>query len=122
MFIPGSHKQGMIDVPSNTQEEGRLAGVSAKRQYTVPNEQVAELEQKHGLVAPKGPKGSVLFFHPNIVHGSVSNISPRARRIVIITYNATTNAARASNRPEFLISRNNEALTHLRSSNGAPSP
>ena len=106
-FIPGSHRQGMIEVAPAETATGWQANVSASLKYTVPHDRVADLVEQHGCVAPKGEAGSVLFFHPNLVHGSVPNISPKNRRLAIITYNCTDNhpRERANPRPAFLISR-----------------
>ena len=111
-FIPGSHHEGMIDVLAAEDAKGWQANVSAKLKYTVPGERVAQLVESNGCVAPKGPAGSVLFFHPNLVHGSVPNISPKNRRLAIVTYNRTDNLPQEKEnpRPEFLISRDYRPL------------
>jgi ectoine hydroxylase-related dioxygenase (phytanoyl-CoA dioxygenase family) len=81
--------------------------VSADLRYQIANETVFDLAEAGGLVAPKGPVGSVLFFHSNLVHGSAPNVSPYARRIAILTYNSVSNAPKSEDlhRPEFLVSR-----------------
>jgi ectoine hydroxylase len=70
------------------------------------------LTEKYGIVAPKGPAGSVLFFHGNIVHGSAANMSPFARNLVLVTFNHIDNIPvpmrqghKLQPRPEFLVSR-----------------
>jgi len=62
---------------------------------------------KYGLVAPKGPAGSALFFHSNVVHASSNNISPYDRTVVIVTFNSVENVPvwREKPRPDFIVSR-----------------
>jgi ectoine hydroxylase len=55
---------------------------------------------KYGIVAPKGPAGSVCFQHTNILHGSGPNLSPWRRSLVTFTLNAVANRSRGSNRPQ----------------------
>lgn len=112
-FIPGSHKRGMIEVaPGTDEKEGWLANVSAKLKYTVPNEVIAELDKEHGMIAATGGPGTLLIFHPNMVHGSVPNISPHDREILLLTYNHLQNQSQGvpNPRPEFLATRNAAAL------------
>ena len=42
-------------------------------------EQVRALTEEMEMAAPKGPEGTVLLFHPNIVHASAQNVSPHRR-------------------------------------------
>jgi hypothetical protein len=124
-LIPGSHKGGIIDVPARDPLNGGkplssyasspawITNLTAKLKYSVEKETVAKLVEKHGIVAPKGPAGSVLFFDSNMVHASPSNISPFDRVIVIVTFNSVENIpAKMDNpRPEFLVSRNYEPVS-----------
>jgi ectoine hydroxylase len=59
------------------------------------------------MVSPKGPAGSVVLFHPEIVHGSATNISPFPRDLLIVTYNSVGNQPRHRGEPraEFLVGR-----------------
>lgn len=117
LMIPGSHRRGVIDVPARRQADqpGWLSDVSADLTYTVSRETVQGLVREHGIQAPKGAPGSVLFFHPNVVHGSVGNISPFDRVLMIVTYNSVENLPRevAEPRPEFLVGRFTEPLAPL---------
>jgi ectoine hydroxylase len=81
--------------------------LTARLKYSLDEETITRLVEEHGIVAPKGPRGSVLFFHGNLVHGSAPNMSPVRRAIVLITYNRLCNIPRSANppRPEFLASR-----------------
>ena len=122
IFVPGSHKVGLVEMPVQQapeyiQRDDRswIATVSADLKYTIDKEQLSELVQRYGLVAPKGPRGSVLFFHPNLVHGSAPNMSPFDRTLVVITYNSVENKLRSVPvpRPEFMASRNYEPVIPL---------
>lgn len=122
VLIPGSHRRGVIDVaplqaqPAHYEHSPDwISNLTADIKYSVPREVVAELAAGRALVAPKGPPGSVLFFHPNIVHGSASNISPFDRIVVLVTYNAVNNTPRhhGAARPDFLCSQNFRAVTAL---------
>lgn len=119
LLVPGSHRRGAIDVPAQRKmgedEPEWLSDVSADLTYTVGQETLQELVREHGIQAPKGGSGSVLFFHPNVVHGSVGNISPFDRVLMIVTYNSVENLPREvpSPRPEFLVGRLTDPLSPL---------
>jgi ectoine hydroxylase len=117
MIVPGSHKEGVIEptltggVPAGYEESPNwIASLTADLKYSLNKDCLARLVATSGIVAPKGPAGSVLFFHPNVVHGSVPNMSPFDRRLMLITYNHSSNRQRANARPEFLASRDAEPL------------
>ena len=62
-----------------------------------------ELASSGELVAPKGPAGTVLVLHPNLVHASGPNLSVFDRRLIIVSYNSIHNVPeRLGARPEFL--------------------
>jgi ectoine hydroxylase len=116
--LPGSHKEGMIDLTElpqpgqNNSELGQnssewVSSFTADLKYSLNQKTVAELAMKHGLHAIKGKPGTLVFFDSNIVHGSPPNISPFPRTIAIITYNSVENipCVVANPRPEFIVSR-----------------
>lgn len=117
--IPGSHKEGMIDVAernladSNAQSKNNsdrpawMESFTAKLKYSLNRESVADLTSKYGIHAIKASAGSVLVFDSNIAHASPNNISPFDRTAVIITYNSIENIPLPvkNPRPEFLVSR-----------------
>lgn len=123
LFITGSQRRGMIDVPpggrSDEGEPGWAANLKADLKYSVDPETVRALVEEGGIAAPKGKAGSLLLFHPNVVHGSVANISPFSRVMVIITYcsldNVIVPGAVAESRPEFLAARRATAVEPLAS-------
>ncbi|QKG84615.1 phytanoyl-CoA dioxygenase [Kroppenstedtia pulmonis] len=110
-LIPGSHKYDNIktavdDNKLDTREEW-TNHLSVDLKYTLDRHLLGKLVDKYGLVAPKGPAGSILFFHPEIAHASAPNISPFDRKLVILTYNSIDNLPQKElTRPDFLASRN----------------
>lgn len=68
------------------------------------------------MVSPKGPAGSIVFFSPEVVHGSAPNMSPFQRRLLLATYNDVTNLpswADGQSRPEYVVCRDTEPLRPL---------
>lgn len=126
-LIPRSHRQGVIDTPPRpaTNGNGRhapaskdpawITNLTARLKYSLDREVVAELVNKNGIVAAKGPVGTVLIFDSNLVHGSSNNISPFDRVIVIVTFNSVNNLPlkTENRRPDFLVSRNYQPITAL---------
>jgi ectoine hydroxylase-related dioxygenase (phytanoyl-CoA dioxygenase family) len=114
-LIPGSHQYGTLSEevhPKNDDSADQSDwsfNFSADLRFTVNNAIVDSLVREKGIVAPKGPVGSLLFFHSNLVHGSAPNISPYARNLIITTYNSVENLPQpltgVKGRPEFLVSR-----------------
>jgi ectoine hydroxylase len=109
VFVPGSHRDQLREV-------GRRRETSP--QHLDPDDialtatELASLVERKGMVAPKGPAGSVIFFSSEIVHGSAANISPFPRRLLIITYNDVQNQPSwdGQPRPEYLVGRAVEPL------------
>jgi ectoine hydroxylase len=98
MFIPRSHCQGML-------KAGHDISTTSYPLWTLDNAKITELIEQGGLVAPKGPAGSVLLFHCNLVHASGSNMTPWNRTIVYISANTVSNAIRRFQRPDFIAHR-----------------
>ena len=86
MVVPGSHRMDSEWPDESTQ------GTSYKIRYSGTGVIEAEV-RRGGIVAPTGPAGSVMFMHPNVLHGSGSNLSPWRRRMISLTYNACSNKA-----------------------------
>ena len=116
-FIPGSHRVGCIDSQKSTDSPAGWEGnVSASLTYQVEQAQVQQLVEQGGLFSATGNKGTAVWFHGNLVHASQANISPHSRRLVILTYNAISNAPISSGRPQrpaFLNGRDRKALKSL---------
>lgn len=123
VLVPGSHAAGVIDVDARkampdayVDSPDWVASLAADIKYSVPRDAVAALASRRGLVAPKGPRGSLLFFHPNLVHASAANISPFNRIVALATYNSVHNLpVHGNRRPDFLCSRDFSPLEPLAS-------
>jgi ectoine hydroxylase len=66
---------------------------------------ISRLVEQGGLVAPKGPPGSLLMFHCNLVHASPDNISPWGHTIVYISVCHLDNHIRRFQREEWIDHR-----------------
>lgn len=120
IFIVGSHRDGLIDVPPKQEKPSSyedspdwVNNLTADLKYSLPNELVQDLAKERPLVAPKAKQGSVMFFHPNLVHGSTQNISPFGRSLLLVTYNDIDNRPSKSGelaRPRFLCSDDFEVV------------
>jgi ectoine hydroxylase len=103
MFIPGSHKKGVIDAKHDLT-------TTSYPLWTVDNDLIAQLVQRAGgksggIVSPKGPAGSMILFHSCLVHASTSNLSPWNRVSVYLSLCAVSNHIRRFKRPEFIAHR-----------------
>ena len=67
VFIRGSHKRGAAPAVLDTE-------TTSYPLWVVDNETVTDLVAEGGLVAAKGPPGTVLIFGDTLVHGSSINI------------------------------------------------
>jgi ectoine hydroxylase-related dioxygenase (phytanoyl-CoA dioxygenase family) len=123
-LIPGSHKEGLIDTPAlNGAGKGVpydnspawISNLTANLKYTLDKSVVASLVEKNGIVAPKGPAGSMLLFDGNVAHASPHNISPFGRVVVMVTFSSIDNIPQVieNRRPEFLVSRDYQPLSSL---------
>ncbi|WP_179276184.1 phytanoyl-CoA dioxygenase family protein [Rhodococcus sp. 06-235-1A] len=110
VFAAGSHADQSDSRPK--------AGAQAQhrhldpRSITLDRDELVELVGKYPLISPKGAAGSVVFFHPKVVHGSASNMSPHPRRLTIITYNDIRNLPKPNGaaRPNYLVGDDTDAL------------
>jgi len=98
LFIPGSHASGAIDASHDV-------STTSYPLWTISNETISKLVERGGIVAPKGPPGSMLLFHSCLVHGSPSNMSPWNRTIVYLSLCAVSNRIRRFARPEWIAHR-----------------
>jgi len=112
--IPGSHLHNVLAVSEKPgMPEGYenapqwISTLTSDERYGVRRDIIERLARSNGLTSSKGPAGSVLLFHPNILHASAPNISPFGRTVLIVVYNSVSNPATntASPRPEFLAAR-----------------
>jgi ectoine hydroxylase len=98
MFIPGSHKLGVIDAEHDT-------STTSYPLWTINHDTIARLVARGGIVAPKGPAGSMILFHSCLVHASTSNLSPWNRVSVYLSLCAVSNHIRRFKRPEYIAHR-----------------
>ena len=106
MFIPGSHKLGVIDA-------GHDLTTTSYPLWTINNETIAKLVERGGIVAPKGPAGTMIMFHSCLVHASGSNLSPWNRISVYLSLCAVSNHIRRFKRPEYIAHRDFTPITTL---------
>lgn len=103
MFIPGSHKRGVIDARHDLT-------TTSYPLWTVDNALISQLVARAGgtrggIVSPKGPAGSMILFHSCLVHASTSNLSPWNRVSVYLSLCAVSNHIRRYKRPEYIAHR-----------------
>ncbi|MQS10732.1 phytanoyl-CoA dioxygenase [Streptomyces kaniharaensis] len=109
-FVPGTHTAGLLasvdaqGMPLGYEDAPAwVATLTADEKFRVRHSVIEELARAHGMVSPKGPAGSVLLFHPNILHSSAANISPFGRAMLMFVYNSVTNRPEVTGRrPDFL--------------------
>ena len=106
MFIPRSHKAGVI-------EAGHDTLTTSYPLWTLDKETVTRLAEEGGMVAPTGKAGSVLLFHSNLVHASPGNISPWDRTIVYLSLCHVDNHIRQFKRDEWIAHRDFTAIEPL---------
>ena len=98
MFIPGSHRLGVLDAAHDT-------FTTSYPLWTIDHATIANLVARGGIVAPKGPAGSMILFHSCLVHASTSNLSPWNRVSVYLSLCAISNHIRRFQRPEYIAHR-----------------
>ena len=100
MFIPGSHKYGVIDdfEPVKDSTGNVLMRLSSKK--------LAELSERNGIEVGVGSAGSVLIMHCNLVHGSTENISAQSRTLFYANVNAVKNQQTTFARESFHAGQN----------------
>ena len=98
MLIPGSHKLGVLDAAHDT-------STTSYPLWTINNEVIRKLVERGGIVAPKGPPGSMILFHGCLVHASSSNLSPWNRVSVYLSLCAVSNHIRRFKRPDYIAHR-----------------
>ena len=104
VFIPGSHKKGVIDAKHDT-------STTSYPLWTLDNQLVSELVNRAGgknggMVSPHGPAGSMILFHSCLVHSSGSNLSPFNRVSVYLSLCAVSNHIKRFKRKEYIAHRN----------------
>jgi len=98
MFIPGSHKLGVLDAQHDT-------STTSYPLWTINHDTITKLVDRGGIVAPKGPAGSMILFHGCLVHASTSNLSPWNRVSVYLSLCAVSNHIRRFKRAGYIAHR-----------------
>jgi ectoine hydroxylase len=98
MFIPGSHKLGVLDAEHDT-------ATTSYPLWVITKQTIEKLVNRGGIVAPKGPAGSMILFHGCLVHASSSNLSPWNRVSVYLSLCAVSNHIRRFKRPGYIAHR-----------------
>jgi ectoine hydroxylase len=98
MFIPGSHKLGVVEAVHDTT-------TTSYPLWTIDHDTIRRLVDRGGLVAPKGPPGSMIMFHGCLVHASTANLSPWDRWNVYLSLCAVSNHIRRFSRPAYIAHR-----------------
>jgi ectoine hydroxylase len=106
MFIPGSHKLGVVESAHDT-------ATTSYPLWTINHDTIRKLVAQGGLVAPKGPAGSMIMFHGCLVHGSTANLSPWDRWNVYLSLCAVSNHIRRFKRPGYIAHRDFTPITCL---------
>jgi ectoine hydroxylase len=116
-FIRASHRSGCHDIVQRQSDkpadDNWLRHVGASLSYQTDPRKVTHFASLYGMLAPKGRRGTILFFDCNVIHASPPNISPIQRRIIFITYNSVHNVPVNARRPAFLVNRNVSPLEPL---------
>ncbi|MGE0802191.1 MAG: phytanoyl-CoA dioxygenase family protein [Lautropia sp.] len=83
-LVPGSHKLGSLDAVND-------ASVVAVNKYSLPRKTLIDTLRANRPLAVAARKGTVAFFHSNLIHGSGHNMSGFDRRQLYIVYNPLAN-------------------------------
>lgn len=104
-FIPGSQREGSLEP---TFDES-----TAYKFWVVPKQDVIDIMTRSPEpVAITGKPGSVVFFHPDILHASGHNLSRHDRWQIYVVYNQVANRPNdvPSPRPDYVRSTNFKPL------------
>jgi ectoine hydroxylase len=121
VLIPGSHKRGVISPHVRT---GRPSGyelqpawienVTADLKYSIPQREIERMVSAGTTAEATGCAGTMILFHPNVVHSSARNTSASDRLLFMVTYNRCDNAPLSfDRRPDFLCGRDMDPLTNI---------
>lgn len=90
MLVPGSHRSYIRTVGETPPEHYKQS--LRRQEIGVPDvDALSYLVERGGIVAPKGPAGTVVFFDCNTMHGSVGNLSPEPRTNLFFVLNSVEN-------------------------------
>jgi ectoine hydroxylase len=110
LFVPGSHRHrpggDRPDRPAPADQHLDPDDIA------LGPDELRPLVDRYGIRGGTAPAGSVVLFHPEIVHGSGTNMSPYPRRLLITTYNDLRNRPLGRPRAEYLVGRGQDALRY----------
>jgi ectoine hydroxylase len=103
-FLPGSQNYFLERENQFKNQSFSIEGsASSNLLFDFTNEEVELLRDKFGHELSVGPKGSVLLFDPNVIHGSSFSTEDYSRRILILTLNCCDNPPKVPfTRPDYL--------------------
>jgi ectoine hydroxylase len=100
-FVPGSHKLGVI--------EPKLVDLtSTMKIWSIPAEDLIRVMEKMGdPVSIEGRAGTLVLFHPNMLHASGHNLSRHSRWHIFTVFNRISNKQRPVDKPraEWAVDR-----------------
>jgi ectoine hydroxylase len=100
-FIPGSHKHGIL--------QPRLMNLTSTMQiWSIPDDVlITAMQEMRDPVPIEGRPGTLVLFHPNLLHASGHNLSRHSRWHVYAVFNRISNKHRnvEKPRPEWAVDR-----------------
>jgi ectoine hydroxylase len=74
--------------------------------YVVDDTDFNRISGEYGVVRSVGEAGTVMFFHSNVIHGSLPNTSAYVRDTAFLTFNPVSNAPKQpSPRPDHFVNQ-----------------
>lgn len=90
LFLPGSHRT-FVGCVGETPDENHQTSLRRQTVGVPSREAIRALSEKHGLVGPTGPAGTVVLFDCNLLHASNGNVTPDPRHHLFFVYSAMEN-------------------------------
>jgi ectoine hydroxylase len=117
MVVPGSQRT-FVACAGATPEDNYQQSLQMQEAGTPDLASLKALVDAGGIVAPKGPAGSVVLFECNVMHSSTENLSPYPRSNAFFVYNSLENRlvepfAAPAPRPPYIATREFTPLDRL---------
>lgn len=105
-FIPGSQIVFLEREKEFAKQTYTIEGsASSDLLFGFNEEEIRFFQDNFGQVRSTGPKGTILIFDPNTIHGSSHSSTDFSRKLMILTFNACSNKPKIPTvRPEYLCS------------------
>jgi ectoine hydroxylase len=110
MTVAGSHRWPLLE--SDTHRRSG-SGADEFKQPLLSPESIGKLADAGSIRAHTGPRGSVVFMHSKLVHGSTENISPLRRALYGVVYAADGNYPNRFKRPSSFVARDFQIVSDL---------